>query len=64
MTLRTHGVEVSGTVVPLAEMYEAFMFTAYEPILNGLFVFTVIFLLASMVIQDGHADPSLRLQLN
>jgi hypothetical protein len=39
------------------------MFTVYKPMLRELFVFTIIFLLASMVIQKGHADPSLNLQL-
>jgi len=39
------------------------MFTAYEPILEGSLVLTVILLDPSIVIQDGHSDPSLNLQL-
>jgi hypothetical protein len=63
ITLRTHGVEVSETVVPFAETYEALMFTAYKPILVGSLVLTVILLDPSIVIKDGHTDPSLNLQL-
>ena len=53
----------SATVVPSYETYEAWISTIFWPMSARLFVFTEIFLLASMVIKDGHADPLLSWQL-
>jgi hypothetical protein len=63
LTLRIQAVEESAIVEPSYETYEAWISTNFWPISAGLFVFTVILLLASMETKDGHADLLLSWQL-
>ena len=63
LTLRTHEVSGSKTVVPICETYEVLMFTDFWPMFAGLLVLTVILLEASIAIHMHGIPPSSQLKV-